>query len=678
MRGHGAPSLRVSGRNRRAAVASAVGLALLSAGGAVAQTASNGRTISPGLEEVIVTGRSLESTLPLELSRYGADLEILTEDQIRGHGFVDVGQALEMLVPGMHMTTQAGAFSYVDVQLQGSRSTDVLWTIDGIRINNRLYNGTSPADTLPSTMIERTEVLKGGHGLMYGTQAIAGVINVVTRSFSDEPDGAVMLGMGSDGLRRLNGYGRTRVGDHRFVAWASHDESDGYEIYDAYQPGATHRKRGYDVDSIGLKYGYDFSNDLSLTVLGIHTNARLDYPNVTNVSVNDRAEDMWAVRLDYTPAEGPQFFLKGYYHDWDTDYYTPPNPSDFWGYNDVGLNAAVLLRPHQNFEYHVGYDFQTYKGQDDVLLIAGEREDVHAVHAQLRSTDALSNRVRFALGARYNEMSGNSATVWNASAAWDITDRLYLQGMVGTSFMLPSAENLYLIDCPSGMGCRHGNPNLAPEESRALNLSIGGHVGAGETPLHWQFTVWDRRVDNLIRSAPIPADYPNPPPPEFTETYINVEDEVKMTGAELQLRGSITNALAFGVSYTYSNEKDRTGRQLPERPKRQYKGSLTYSPGSGAFGLNAAFKYMGLRSRELSAFGWQEYGDAYVLDLGAHLYLDREQRRRLNLRLENALDETYATTVSQANLVGTDPAVPFMYRRLGPPRTLQMSYTQFF
>src|SRR5690606_7112120 len=109
----------------------------------------------------------------------------------------DVAQSLEMLVPGLHLTTRHGAFSYIDLSLQGSRSSDVLWTVDGVRINNRLYNSTGPTDTLPSSMIERIEVLKGGQGLLYGTQAIAGVANVVTRGFSNEPDGGMTLGAGS-------------------------------------------------------------------------------------------------------------------------------------------------------------------------------------------------------------------------------------------------------------------------------------------------------------------------------------------------------------------------------------------------------------------------------------------------------------------------------------------------
>jgi vitamin B12 transporter len=54
---------------------------------------------------------------------------------------------------------------------------DVLWLVDGVRINNRIFNDTSP-DALPANMIERIEVLKGGESLFYGTQGVAGAINI--------------------------------------------------------------------------------------------------------------------------------------------------------------------------------------------------------------------------------------------------------------------------------------------------------------------------------------------------------------------------------------------------------------------------------------------------------------------------------------------------------------------
>ncbi len=645
------------------------------------QVATSGRNLSAELEEMIVTGdQSMTTTLPLELARYGADLEIVTAEQIRNHGFVDVSQALEMLVPGVHLTTQAGAFSYVNLQMQGSRGSDVLWTVDGVRINNRLYNSTSPADTLPSNMIERTEVLKGGHSLMYGTQAIAGVVNVVTRSFSETPTGGVSLGTGSHGMRKLSAYGSNTFGDHKLVAWASLDQSNGYEIYDNYQPNAVNRKRGYDVQSVGLKYGYDFNADWSLTLTGIRTSAELDYPNVSNVSINDRMESIISARLDYAPESGPQYFLKAYYHDWDTDYYTPPNPSAYWGYDDMGLSAGTLIPAHRNFNLHLGYDHQSYKGQDDVLLISGERERVHAFYGQIRSTDELSEQLRFATGLRYDSTGGNESTVWNFSTVYDINDYLYVQGIVGTSFMLPSAENLYRIHCPSGAGCTHGNPNLAPEESFAVNLSVGGRLDIGERPISWQLTGWNRRVDNLITRQPIPLNHPNPPGPEFTQTYINIPDEVKQSGAEILFRGPITQSLSFDLSYTHSREIQRgTDHQLRDRPRTNYKVALSYQSQSLPFGMNIAIKYIGDKTSDVTGFGVQSYGNVHVVDLGAHYYpAGRDGNHRVGMRVENALNKEYATSVNSAVLDGSDPAERFMWRRLAPPRTLHVTYSYQF
>lgn len=634
---------------------------------------------APALQEVLITERSIENTLPLELSRYGVDLEIVTSEQVLNHGFVDVGQSLEMLVPGVHLTTQAGAFSYVNVQMQGSRSSDLLWTMDGVRINNRLYNSTSPADTLPSSMIERMEVLKGSHGLMYGTQAIAGVVNVVTRGFSDTTDGSVVLGTGSDGLRRANGYIRGALGDHKLVAWASRDQSDGYEVYDNYQPNAVNRKRGYDVDSIGLKYGYDFSDTLGLSVTGIRTSATLDYPNVSNVSVNDRDETILSAKLDYIPSDTAQFILKGYYHSWDTDYYTPPGASTYWGYEDMGLTAATVLKPAGFFEYHLGYDFQTYEGQDDVLLIAGLREDVHALYTQIRSNDSLSERARFAAGVRYNETGGNDSTVWNASGVYDLSDSLYVQGMVATSFMLPSAENLYRIHCPSGENCTHGNPNLAPEESFAVNLSIGGFLNTSGRQFNWQITGWDRSVDNLITTAAIPAHLVGQFPDGFTRTFINIDDEVTVRGGEVLFGGPINNSLSFDLSYTYSKEEARgTNEQIADRPRRQYKGSLSYSSQRLPVGANLAMKYVGRKSSNVTGFGTQYYGDAYVLDAGAHAYLDADRKHRITVRIENLLDEDVATAVNSAVLAGSSPQERFLWQRLGVPRTLHLNYQYSF
>ncbi|HEV7716853.1 MAG TPA: TonB-dependent receptor plug domain-containing protein, partial [Steroidobacteraceae bacterium] len=131
-------------------------------------------------DEVVVSTNRLEETLPEELSRYGMRLETVTRADVRNGSYVDVTQSLQALAPGLYMQPKNGPFDYSDISLQGSRTGDVLWLVDGVRINNRLYNGTPPLDTVPSSIVERLEVLEGGQSLFYGTGAVAGAVNIVT------------------------------------------------------------------------------------------------------------------------------------------------------------------------------------------------------------------------------------------------------------------------------------------------------------------------------------------------------------------------------------------------------------------------------------------------------------------------------------------------------------------
>ena len=143
------------------------------------------------MDEIVVFGEFLEDTIPLEISRYGSRVEIISGEQLRDLGVNDIAESLQMLVPGIFIAPKNGPFDYFVGSLQGSRSEDILWLIDGVRINNRLYNGTTPLDTVPAHMVERIEVLMGGQGIFYGTQSVSGVINVVTKALSSGREGSV-------------------------------------------------------------------------------------------------------------------------------------------------------------------------------------------------------------------------------------------------------------------------------------------------------------------------------------------------------------------------------------------------------------------------------------------------------------------------------------------------------
>ena len=143
-------SFAITNRHALAAGASLFALCM-GAQGALAQTGPSTEP-EPGRDVVVIVGQTIEETLPQELARYGSVVETMTSEEIREGGYTDVSNALQMEVPGLFVAPRGGPFSYLDISLQGSRTQDILFLVDGVRINNRLYPGTI-TDTLPSSMV---------------------------------------------------------------------------------------------------------------------------------------------------------------------------------------------------------------------------------------------------------------------------------------------------------------------------------------------------------------------------------------------------------------------------------------------------------------------------------------------------------------------------------------------
>jgi vitamin B12 transporter len=658
-------------RRRRALLTAACTAALASA----AHAAEAPRDV----QEVVVTG-GLEATIPQELARYGSRLTVVDGETIDRIGYVDVGQALSTMVPGLYLAPQSGAFSYNASSFQGSRSGEVLYLVDGVRISNRLYNTTPPLDTIPAHRVQRIEVLEGGQGLFYGTTAVAGVVNIVTRDFTTETHGRVEAGGDTNRTGTASGYISGAIGKHRLVAYASHDQSRGFDpFFDGErQPSATDTRRGYRLASAGLKYAYDFSDDLRFSASYQHTEGFVDSIRPVDAAraVNTRDEEIATAKLDWTVSDQLQLFVKGYWHDWGSHYDEVDNvagggtdhvdDNEFWGFWDYGLNAVAKFTPTAGLETFVGYDVQKYWGRDDVLIIADQTETTQAVFGQVRVTPELLPRTHLAAGVRYNAPDeGDGATVWNLSGQYDLTDTLFARTSFGTSFRLPDAESLFAND-PIFNG-EIGNPDLQPEKSRNFNASVGW------TGAHWQGELigfW-RETKDLIS-----LEGETPDPDVFT--FINLPDKVTAKGFEAVVRAELGADWELSGSYTHAQARtDGSSDQLATVPEDIAQGGLDWRPDGRPYGASLIGSWVGSVADNVSSgFGRQEHGHYTVVDLSGYLTFGPGDRHRLSARLENLFDETYATRVTRAfNDVTGDP---YLVHYRGAPRTLHVSYAYSF
>ena len=650
---------------RWAASAVVVGAAgLAQSGTAVAQNAGE-------IEQVTVVSKRLEESLPQQLATSGSRVTVVTAADIRKGGYNDLGQVLQYTVPGLYLNMVGGQFSYADVSLQGGRSGDVLWLVDGVRVNNRLYASTLPLDTLPAHMIERIEVLEGGQSLFYGTQAISGVINVITKEFTDQTGGEVDVGLDENDGKHASAYLRGEIGGNHVVLYGSYDDGDGYQPFrdQDYQPSATDRKRGYDVRSGGIKFMRDFTENVRFSATYQHTNADIEllYPMWVNKNVNSRNEELVSAKLDWKVSDSVDLYVKGYYHDWDTHYTTLFNSltdpgtievdSDnlFWGFDDRGVNALLRLQSGKGFDYYLGYDMQKYGGRDEVLLIADHRETTQAFFGQVRTNEDWSKSLHLSAGLRYNSPSdAESSTIWTVAGKYDINPNLFVRGLVGTSFKLPTAEELYAID-PFELG----DPNLKPEKARNANVSIGGGMAlATGGSFSWELIGFFRNVTDLISTETND---------DGVDVFLNVPGKVKVRGEQLALSTGLGTMFTARASYTHNSSEDPSGAQISRIPKSLIQAGLDFAQPGGQFGASAVLNHVG----DVASSG-TAYGNYSVVDFSARYFFDQDKHHRVGVRLENAFDKVYGRPGTGRRDLDDSP---YTVINVGTPRTWSVSYS---
>ncbi len=642
---------------------------------------------STAVQEVTVTARTLEATLPEQLSKTGVKVDVISNAAIRDGGYVDVAQSLQALSPGLFILPKNGPFDYVDVSLNGSATQDVLWLVDSVRINNRLYAGTTPLDTIPSGVVDHIEVLSGGEALFYGTQALAGAVNIVTKPFSSTPDGSLTLAGDTNNSEHVDAYFRDGFGKSQFVVYGSADYSKGYHTFrpQDYQPSATDRNRGYDNYTLGGKFQYSFSERLQASATYQHTIGDLDYASPYRVAknVNSRKEDLATVKIDYDVTDNFSTYIKGYYHNWHTTYdtyynsLTTPGTLDvlyqdaFWGYRDYGLNALGKWTLKPGIEAYFGYDLQKYGGRDEVLVIAQQDEMTQAGFAQLHLTPDLIPHLNLAAGVRYNAPNvGKSTMIWNVSGKYDLPMGLYVRGEVGTNFRLPSAEELFANDPLD----ERGNAQIKPEHSIGVNASIGGRFMVGSHALNWELIGFARNITDLI-------DYASYDAVTQQDVFGNVPGTERVRGGEAQIDAALSDAFTWNANYTYNSSKDASGVQQRRVPKSLLKSSIDYHPGDIPFGATLSVVYTGAVADRVAGASIP-YGGYTVVDLSGRYFLDMDHHQIFSVSIQNLFDEKYGRPGKGCADNTTDGdydcSLPYVYVNLGLPRTLRASYTVKF
>lgn len=464
------------------------------------------------LDEVIVTGSRLEQPLT-EVPR---QVTVITREEMDRSAFTSVADLLARQ-SGLYLVgaNQAAGVNQ-SLFLRGAASNQVLVMVDGIRLTDpSTPNNVIDLSELSLADVERIEILRGGHSSAYGSAAIGGVVNIITRTRQDEGfHGQVVLQGGHLGPRGTTFQQQAEAGYQSSNGWFVRGAlwNQNVDGFNATLDTVTNRFKPADNDDFRKTDGRlvaGFQSDrLDVSLAYKRTDQRADidagaYTDDDN-SYLDFGRNWWQGTVHYTLNPKSKLSYLGSYSSsirFTENDSSEISPDSFDGNYFRGSYAGNLLtqevqitftpdekisvvggggvfRERMNFNtFFFSSQFGGFQLVTDYDTI---RQEAYTTYAFARANWALSKRVTLQGGARatHHSLFGRLFTA-DAGAVYAV-DRLSFFATASTGFNVPSLSQLY--DPTRGFGAvtSRGNPSLQPERSAGVEVGMR-YAGPGRT-----------------------------------------------------------------------------------------------------------------------------------------------------------------------------------------------------
>lgn len=503
------------------------------------------------LDQVVVTAARRDQRLTDAV----VTTEVVTRADIERTGAADLAS---VLTEQTGVALQGGHPAGAGVMLQGFGAERVLVLLDGQPVAGRIA-GVLDVSRIPTAMVERIEVVKGPQSTMYGSEAMGGIVNILTRTPPSGVLGATLRATAGSQARRDGGASLT-LGRGPFaaafdVSRRSIATTPGIDVVD----GALARR--LDLSS-KLRWAPDPARTLEASLVTLDERRRWRSGTLYNFGDSQQ----WSGRLRGVRARGrhrltPTFSASVFDHLSRSS--TQPKPIA----GDTGQRQ--LQRVYQaELLYNGRLGSGAAHALDVGLLMRRDETETVRVPGGLRSITALEPFAQLELaatpvlslvpGVRLSRSSQWRTHVTPRLAArWQAADGLTVRASGGEGYRVPDFKELYMFFVNDNVGYAvRGNPDLRPERSR--NLTVGAEWTSGRTYLRGQ--LFQNRFRDFIETRP--ASGPGEAP---VYEYGNL-DNGSTRGMELE-GGVVVPGLRLEASYSgLSTRDDATDRPLLGRP----------------------------------------------------------------------------------------------------------------
>jgi outer membrane receptor for ferrienterochelin and colicins len=516
-----------------------------------------------------------------KITKAPASISIVTADEIKKYGYRTFGQILSSL-RGFYNTSDR-AYGYAGARgfgLAGDYNSRLLLLIDGHRYNDNMFDAFDTSEGFPVDIdvIERIEIVRGPSSSLYGTSAVFGVINIITKRGRDQHGVNIKSSYGSNDTHKTSLSAGDRF-DNGFEVFATGS------FYDSQGFNRLHFE-GLKGEDLGLSVGNDGERDRKLMLKaaygdfsfqGLHLNRNKDVPtnsydtSFNGKTFNDQAT-FFELKFDHTFDNQLNLQSRVSYNNYRFKGYLPYSDStatsfvnsNWWRFE---IEASQLLwddhRVTIGGQYQDNFDqFQTfYNSLGKVESYNNKNSYQWAVFIQddYRINDQLSLN----MGLRYDYYSFFSSTV-NPRVAliynpWENTT---FKLLYGEAFRAPNQNELY-----NSLNTVLANPNLNAEKLDTIEFIIEYYF---TRQLRMEFNVFRNYLqDNIVSKA-----FNAPTGSAYKSTYKN-DRNVESVGVEAQIEHSWDDGFQGRLSYSWQDTRDeKTNERLSNSPEHMLKFNL--------------------------------------------------------------------------------------------------------
>jgi vitamin B12 transporter len=596
-------------------------------------------------EEVVVTATK---TLNSISNAGGASVTVITADEIKASGKGSVEELLKG-VAGIDVTSNGGQGSMASFFIRGGDAKNTLVLVDGVPVNDpATTNRTANISNITLDNVEKIEVVRGSLSVLYGSNATAGVINILTKKGSGPLKSYAGIEGGSYATQKYYGGLNGKTGKSGYSLSLSRLKTDGFSFANDRNPriphnGNTSEKDGYQNTTLSGSYSYDLSPNTLLETTFRYTDASVKYDDNANGYTGDRFNYVWPAGYVADPNglkeqhnDSRQYVgrvaLKKTAKLLVSTLFAQLTNEERTDFNNDGVKTTNFI----GGTYEAGWQGDLNVASSNVLTfgLSGKNESMkyhdYVWGAPVIDKAVLSGNLwlqdqwsiadaKVVAGIRYedHEIFGNKVT-GRIAPSYKIGNTL-VKASYGTGFLAPSLYQLY---------SEYGSESLKPETSKGWDAGIEHRLRENlRAGITWFSSIYDNRIDFDMG----------------TWKYSQVAGESKTRGIESFMEWRPLDALQLAMNYTHNKTEDPYGVQLVRRPENKVGLSGRYRIGKSA-NLSANMQWVDERKEVASAKDGNgnlvgKLPDYFLLNLaGSYKLSDKVE---LYGRIDNVLDRWY-------------------------------------